>query len=127
MCGHGAGRPGSVRTRQVLGEELATRSAPGAADAPPFGRLGLTTLRLARLLVSALPAHVCQDARALNLAAELPEGLLQILPLPDMDLQLSVPLWSFRCAYRSGRTLDSEPLIIVCNGQESQERAGSRA
>ncbi len=66
-------------------------AAPGAADTPSLGRLGLPPLRLAGLLVPALPAHVGQNARALNFAPKLPKSLLQVLALPDLDLQRSVP------------------------------------
>ena len=51
----------------------------------------LATLRLARLLVPSLPAHVRQYACPLNLTSELPESLLQVLALPDVDFQQSVP------------------------------------
>ncbi len=74
--------------------ELATCAAPGAADTATLGRLGLPPLGLARLFVPALPAHVGQNAGTLYFAPELPESLLQVLALPDMDLQRSVPFWS---------------------------------
>lgn len=87
----GQKRPAPADSRRRLATLLAT---PGAANASSLGRLGLASLRLAWLRVPAILAHVGQDARALNLAPELPESLLQILAFCDLDLQRSVSLVS---------------------------------
>lgn len=50
----------------------------------------LATFRFAGLLVMPLPAHVREDARPLNLAAELTQSLLEVLSFGDLDLQNSL-------------------------------------
>lgn len=87
----GQKRSAPADSRRGLATLLATS---GATNASSFGRLGLASLRLAWLRVPAILAHVGQDARALNLAPELPESLLQILALRNLDLQRSVSLVS---------------------------------
>ncbi len=88
MPGPIAGDPRDLGGLGVREGCLPLCATPGAADAPSRRRLGLPALRLARLFIAPLPAHVGQDAGPLNLAPELTESSLQVLALCDVDFQL---------------------------------------
>ncbi len=68
----------------VLG---ACAPAPGVARKPPLCSFRLPTPCSAGLLIMPLATHVGEDPCPLHLAAELSEGLLQVLPFSDQNLQ----------------------------------------
>lgn len=61
--------------------------APGIAGKPPLCSFRLPTPGSAGLLIMPLATHVGEDPCPLHLAAELSEGLLQVLPFSDLNLQ----------------------------------------
>ena len=70
--------------------------APTTAGVPsqaPLCSLRLAPLGLAGLLVMPLAAHIGEDAGPLDLAAELPQRLLEVLTFLDLNLQTRSPLF----------------------------------
>ncbi len=69
---------------------VALLAPPGISGESALGGLLLPTFRLAGLLVVPLPAHVRENSGSLNLAAELAQGLLEVLSFGDLNLQNSL-------------------------------------
>lgn len=69
---------------------VALLAPPGISGESALGGLLLPTLRLAGLFVVPLPAHVCENSGSLYLAAELAQGLLEVLSFGDLNLQNSL-------------------------------------
>jgi len=69
-----------------------------------------------------LAAHICEDSRTLNLAAELSESLLQILPFSNLNLQNLLTSFNLKCncAQRIAPYARYQPTNISLNGAGNQ-------
>lgn len=96
--------------RQVGRQETsglgACAPAPRVAGKPPLRSFRFPTPCSTGLLIMPLATHVGEDPCPLHLAAELSEGLLQVLPFSDLNLQSLLtsfklngrcPQWTTHC------------------------------